>query len=90
MIIYAMLTGTSVAQMFVPASCPPADRPVADHHHPHHIAPGRLRRFAARERGRMGAQRLRALRQASLSLLMPVIILGGIYGGLFTATGPRS
>ena len=29
---------------------------------------------------------LLALRRASLAILMPVVILGGIYGGLFTAT----
>ncbi|WP_102960555.1 TRAP transporter large permease [Mangrovicella endophytica] len=30
--------------------------------------------------------RLRSLRRAALALLMPVIILGGIYGGIFTPT----
>jgi C4-dicarboxylate transporter DctM subunit len=29
---------------------------------------------------------LRALRRAALAILMPVVILGGIYGGIFTAT----
>jgi C4-dicarboxylate transporter DctM subunit len=33
-----------------------------------------------------GANLLHALRRASLALLMPVLILGGIYGGMFTAT----
>ena len=34
--------------------------------------------------GRMGV--LAATRHAALALLMPVIILGGIYGGVFTPT----
>ncbi|MDQ0162396.1 TRAP transporter large permease [Aeribacillus alveayuensis] len=32
------------------------------------------------------AERLKAFRKAFLALLMPVIILGGIYGGIFTPT----
>jgi C4-dicarboxylate transporter DctM subunit len=32
------------------------------------------------------AEKLRAIRDASLSLLLPVIVLGGIYGGIFTPT----
>lgn len=34
--------------------------------------------------------RLKALKEASLPLLMPVIILGGIYGGIFTPTEAAS
>lgn len=33
-----------------------------------------------------GAQKLKALRDATLSLMLPVIVLGGIYGGIFTPT----
>ena len=32
------------------------------------------------------AQRRRALRDAALSLLLPIFVLGGIYGGIFTPT----
>ncbi len=32
------------------------------------------------------AERMKALKEASLAILMPFIILGGIYGGLFTPT----
>lgn len=33
-----------------------------------------------------GAERVRAFRDAFLSLLLPVFVLGGIYGGIFTPT----
>lgn len=33
-----------------------------------------------------GRERIKALADASLSLMLPVIVLGGIYGGLFTPT----
>lgn len=36
--------------------------------------------------GSTGAERLQAFREAVLALLMPVIILGGIYSGFFTPT----
>ncbi|MFT9846312.1 TRAP transporter large permease [Aneurinibacillus sp. REN35] len=38
------------------------------------------------EAGITGAMRLQAFKEAFLALLMPVIILGGIYGGIFTPT----
>ena len=33
-----------------------------------------------------GAERMRAFRDAFLSLLLPIFVLGGIYGGIFTPT----
>ncbi|MEW9671441.1 TRAP transporter large permease [Ammoniphilus sp. 3BR4] len=38
------------------------------------------------EAGMTWGQRFKAFKEASLALLMPVIILGGIYGGYFTPT----
>ncbi len=87
MIIYAMLTGTSVAQMFIAGILPGLliglsliitiliMSRIGDY--------GGSQRLTLRE----WAQNVwRALRRASLSLLMPVVVLGGIYGGFFTAT----
>ena len=33
-----------------------------------------------------GAERIRAIRDAILGILLPVLVLGGIYGGIFTPT----
>jgi C4-dicarboxylate transporter DctM subunit len=33
-----------------------------------------------------GAEKVRALRDATLSLVLPLLVLGGIYGGIFTPT----
>ncbi|PCL54340.1 TRAP transporter large permease [Bordetella pertussis] len=87
MIIYAMLTGTSVAQMFVAGILPGLliglSLIITI------LIMSRLGDYGGSQRVSVGEWALnvwRALRRASLSLLMPVIILGGIYGGLFTAT----
>ncbi|MCO7639556.1 TRAP transporter large permease [Pseudomonas sp. S 311-6] len=87
MIIYAMLTGTSVASLFVGGILPGLliassliitililSR-IHGYGEAANVTPGEWLRGV-----------WRALCQASLSLLMPVIILGGIYGGFFTAT----
>ena len=87
MIIYAMLTGTSVAQMFMAGIVPGL------------MIGGSLMLTIiiwSSIKGYGTAQPVtmvewlkgvgKATKAASLSLLMPVIILGGIYGGLFTAT----
>ncbi|AZV93826.1 C4-dicarboxylate ABC transporter permease [Bordetella sp. J329] len=87
MIIYAMLTGTSVASLFVGGILPGLlialsliiTILILSRIHGYgeavSVTPGEWLRGV-----------WRALCQASLSLLMPVIILGGIYGGFFTAT----
>jgi C4-dicarboxylate transporter DctM subunit len=43
------------------------------------------RNYASGNRATMG-ERLNALKHASWALFMPVIVLGGIYSGLFTPT----
>lgn len=87
MIIYAMLTGTSVASLFVGGILPGLLIALSliitililsrihGYGEAASVTPGEWLRGV-----------WRALCQASLSLLMPVIILGGIYGGFFTAT----
>lgn len=44
------------------------------------------KRGYAKEKRKSGAELWKAFKDAFLALLMPVIILGGIYGGIFTAT----
>ena len=87
MIIYCVITGVSITDMFLAGILPGI------------MIGGSLMLTASlmalvlgygeRERVSIGAylRNLRsALRQGALSLFMPVIILGGIYGGIFTPT----
>lgn len=87
MIIYAMLTGTSVASLFVGGILP--GLLIASSLIITILILSRIHGYGEAASVTPG-ERLRgvwrALCQASLSLLMPVIILGGIYGGFFTAT----
>ena len=46
----------------------------------------RRRGFRGQETSMSGKERLTAFRDASLSLLLPIFVLGGIYGGIFTPT----
>jgi len=87
MIIYAMLTGTSVAQMFIGGILPglligaSLIATVLLLSRRHGYGEAQPLSLAVWARGLW-----QATGHASLSLLMPVIILGGIYGGFFTAT----
>ncbi len=83
MILYAVSTGTSIRDMFIAG-----------------VIPGLLIGcslmvmvyFIAKKRGypseekASGAERWRTFKEAILALIMPVIVLGGIYGGIFTPT----
>ena len=83
MILYGVATGTSIRDMFLAG-----------------IVPGLIIAVTlylaiyliSRRRGYTGnpplswGERLAAFRKASLALIMPLIILGGIYGGIFTPT----
>ncbi|CAK7006218.1 TRAP transporter large permease [Kerstersia gyiorum] len=87
MIIYAMLTGTSVASLFVGGILP--GLLIASSLIITILILSRIHGYgeaASVTPGEWLRGVWRALCQASLSLLMPVIILGGIYGGFFTAT----
>ena len=83
MIIYGVMTGVSIGALFMAGFLPGF------------LVGGSLMAVAwviARKRGykgderSTGAQKWAAFKEAILALLMPVIILGGIYGGVFTPT----
>lgn len=87
MIIYAMLTGTSVSKMFMAGLLPGlmigCSLIVAI------IIWSSLKGYGITQKVSIKdwvAGVNRAFKDAFLSLLMPIIILGGIYGGFFTAT----
>jgi C4-dicarboxylate transporter DctM subunit len=46
----------------------------------------RRRNLGAEALPMSGAERIRAIRDAILGILLPVLVLGGIYGGIFTPT----
>lgn len=46
----------------------------------------RRRNLGAETLPMSGAERIRAIRDAVLGILLPVLVLGGIYGGIFTPT----
>lgn len=83
MILYGIVTQTSISRLFIGGLLPGilvglvlmlTTFLVARKHHA-----GQTQRFSFRVLGT-------ALRRASLGLLLPVIIVGGILGGMFTAT----
>ena len=87
MIIYAMLTNTSIASLFLAGVIPGlligASLIVTT------IVMAKVYgvgKSASLTLGQWAHGVIRAFLNASLSLLMPLIILGGIYGGFFTAT----
>lgn len=83
LILYAVSTGTSIRDMFIAG-----------------VIPGLLiglslmamviiiskKRGYPKEEKASGAERWKAFKEAILALIMPIIVLGGIYGGVFTPT----
>ena len=87
MIIYALAANVSVADLFLAGVLPGLLIGLSLIATIYVLA--RLRGFDAVGHitlGEWGANLVHAFKRASLAILMPVLILGGIYGGVFTAT----
>lgn len=87
MIIYSMLTGTSIAKMFMAGILP--GLLIGLSLILTIIIWSSLKGYGDAKRlpfGQWLRGAIRATRSAALSLMMPVVVLGGIYGGFFTAT----
>ena len=87
MVIYAVLTGVSITDLFLAGVLPGLMIGLSL------MLTASLMAMVAGHGERMrpslseyGANLLSAFRRAFLSLMLPVIILGGIYGGIFTPT----
>ena len=83
MIIYGVMTGTSIAKLFMAGFLPGIMIG---------ISLMIVSYFLCRKKGYMGSvkatkeERVVKLKESWLALMMPVIVLGGIYLGIFTAT----
>ena len=87
MVIYGVITGTSITSMFIAGILP--GLMIACSLMAGAILMSWLGGYGTREKFVPVPWAMnvgRAFRRAILSLLMPVIILGGIFGGIFTAT----
>ena len=83
LLIYGWLTGTSIAALFAGGLAVGIVLGLALMAQVHVVT---LRSGAAAAPRQSRAERLAALKAGLLALGMPAIILGGIYGGVFTAT----
>lgn len=83
MILYGVSTETSISDIFLAGFLPGVLVAVSLLITVYVIA--KKRGYAAEEK-LSGAERWKAFKDAILSLFMPVIVLGGIYGGVFTPT----
>ena len=84
--VYGLITEQDVGKLFIAGILPGllARRHVHDHHHAHRRGAARLPAGRpARAPGRSGST---ALRDVWATLLLFAFVIGGLYGGLFTAT----
>ena len=84
-VVYASITGVSIGDMFIAGIVPGILMGLALiivvmlEVRKNHVVPSNVQKASAKER-------LDAFKDAFWGFLMPVIILGGIYGGIFTPT----
>ncbi|MGQ0654606.1 MAG: TRAP transporter large permease [Betaproteobacteria bacterium] len=83
MVVYGGMTNTSIAALFAAGFLPALV--MAGLLMLHIYVEARRKRVAVEPRSSL-VEVLRALRSASLALMLPVIIFGGILGGIFTPT----
>ncbi len=82
MIIYGVATGTSIGALFIAGAIPGTLMGLALIAHSFVVGRRRGYRGEQADAGHLG----RSFREALPSLLMPVIVVGGILGGVFTPT----
>ncbi len=84
MVIYGVITNTSVGKLFMAGVIPGLILAVVLWGLSYLIA--KKRKYVGLQGKASWAERWKYLNEAKLTLLMPVLVLGGIYGGIFTPT----
>lgn len=85
LVIYGVITSTSIGKLFIAGIIPGLIVAVALWLTSYIIIKKKYPDIVVHEKQPLKS-RLKAINEAKLTLLMPVIILGGIYGGYFTPT----
>ncbi len=84
MVLYGVMTNTSIAKLFAGGFLPGVLMGVGLMTYSYYV--GKRRGYVGREQRANLSEMLRGLVNALLAMFMPVIIIGGIIGGVFTPT----
>jgi len=84
LIIYGIVTNTSIGDLFIAGIIP--GLLIAALLWSLSFIISKRRGFIGAEKKASRAERMAALKEARWALLMPIVVLGGIYGGVFTPT----
>jgi C4-dicarboxylate transporter, DctM subunit len=84
MVLYGVMTNTSIAQLFAGGFLPGVLMGLGLMIYSYYI--GKRRGYVGREQRAGPREILRGLANALLAMIMPIIIIGGIIGGIFTPT----
>ena len=84
MVIYGAMTNTSIAMLFAGGFLPGVLMGVSLMTYSYYV--GKKRGYKGREKRATLAEIVRGFMNALLAMLMPIIIIGGIIGGIFTPT----
>lgn len=84
LLVYGVLANCSVAKLFVGGLVPGLLMGIALMVYSYFV--GKKRHYVGREKRATGAEVLKAVKEAVWALMMPIIIMGGILSGVFTAT----
>src|SRR5699024_7984601 len=85
LVIYGVITGTSIGDLFIAGVIPGILIAILLWFVSYFIIKRKYPDVVVHKK-QSWKQRLKALNNAKLTLLMPVVVLGGIYGGIFTPT----
>jgi C4-dicarboxylate transporter DctM subunit len=84
MVLYGVMTNTSIAKLFAGGFLPGVLMGLGLMIYSYYV--GKRRGYVGREKRAGVGEILRGLVNATLAMIMPVIIIGGIIGGVFTPT----